>query len=239
MKKVTPRVAEIALALPMNKNLDYQVPPSLEGSIEVGSRVLVPLGKRKISGYVIKLKTSSTIEGIKPIEALLDPFPLFTSFDLHFFKWIASYYFYPLGGVIKNALPPGLNVKTRRLFSLTSQGKRALRSETISEQGKHLLLHLANKNLVSLRTLRTSQKQEDFSSLISSFLQKGYVHMTEDQRSQSVKPKREKTFQINENTLSKCSLSDLKHLLRKAPRQFQILAGNKLFSRSLSKTFSQ
>ena len=223
MKKVTPRVAEIALALPMNKNLDYQVPPSLEGSIKVGSRVLVPLGRKKITGYVIKLKTSSTIEGIKPIEALLDPFPLFTSFDLDFFKWIASYYFYPLGGVIKNALPPGLNVKTRRLFSLTSQGKRALSSETISEQEKHLLLHLANKNLVSLQTIRTSLKQEDLSSLISSFLQKGYVHMTEDQGSQGVKPKREKTFQINENTLSNYSLSDLKHLRRKAPRQFQIL----------------
>jgi len=220
---VAPLIAEIALAQAVHKILDYQIPPSLQGPIKVGIRVLVPVGKRKLTGYVVKLKTSSTIKGIKPIEALLDPFPCFTSFDLDFFKWIASYYFYPLGGVIKHALPPGLNVKTRSLISLTAQGEKALGSNALSEQEEHLLSHVANKNTVSLKTLGSSLKQEAFSSLISSFLQKGYVQMTQDEGSQRVKAKREKTFQINENSLSNYSLSDLKHLLRKAPRQFQIL----------------
>jgi len=220
---MTPRIAEIALPLPVHKTLDYQIPPSLEGSISVGSRVLVPLAKRRATGYVIEVKSSSAIEGIKPIEAVLDPFPLFSSGDLEFLKWIASYYFYPLGGVIKYALPPGLNVKTRRLVSLTAAGEKALRTESLSEQQKQLLSLLANRKKVPLGSLRTKWQEDDGSMVISSLLQKGYVHITKDEHPQRVRPRSEKILQINETTLSQCSLSDLKHLLRKAPRQFQIL----------------
>jgi len=220
---MTSRIAEIALALPVPKSLDYQIPPSLEGSINVGSRVLVPLANRRETGYVIGFKSAPPVEGIKSIEAVLDPSPLFSSFDLDFFKWVASYYFYPLGGVIKHALPPGLNVKTRSVLSLTAQGERALGSEAISGEERHFLSLLANKKGLSIKSLRTTRKQDDFSVLMSSLIQKGYVQVTKDERSHHVRPKREKMLRINEYTLSRFSFSDLKHLRRSAPRQFQIL----------------
>ena len=223
MKKVELLFAEVALALPVNKNLDYEVLPPLQPSIRVGSRVLVPLEKRKTIGYVVELKKSSFIEGIKPIEAILDPFPLFSPADLNFFTWIASYYFYPLGGVIKNALPPGINVNSNRSLSLTPQGKEALNNKTLSQPEKHILLNLVGKRRVSLNTLTTSLKSDKTPPIILSLVQKGYVTMTRGESPRVVKPRKEKILQVKEEALSNLSLSDLKRLLSKAPRQFQVL----------------
>ncbi|MBW1679707.1 MAG: hypothetical protein JRJ08_06150 [Deltaproteobacteria bacterium] len=174
METVEPLFAEVALAIPVNKNLNYQIPPRLRESIEVGSGVLVPLGKRKVTGYVLALKTSSQVEGIKPIEEILDPLPLFDSSDLNFFKWIAAYYFCSLGGVIKNALPPGINIKTNKHLSLFPQGKEALSDQTLPQPEKQILLNLVGKRQVVLKSLMRSLKHEKFSPLISSLLQKGF-----------------------------------------------------------------
>jgi primosomal protein N' (replication factor Y) len=223
MKKADPLFAEVALAIPMNKSLDYQVPPTLKEVIEVGIRVLVPLEKRKVTGYILKLKTSSDIENTKYIEEILEPFPLFNPTDLNFYKWIASYYFCPLGYVIKNALPPGINVKTLKHLSLTSKGKKALNDKTLSQPEKNLLSILAEKRKITLKSLRKSFKYERVFALISSPLHKEYVTMTQCKSFLEIKPQKEKVFQVNEDALSRLSLSELKRVKRKSPRQFHIL----------------
>ena len=47
---------------------------------------------------------------IKAILDVLDTERLFTEDMIPFFRWIADYYIYPLGEVIKGALPGGLNL---------------------------------------------------------------------------------------------------------------------------------
>lgn len=103
-------IAEVVVPLPLNKSLDYLIPPEFYPMIAVGMRVLVPLEKRKVTGYIIGLKDFSSIENLKSIEKVLDPYPLFGPMDLSFFKWIANYYFSSLGEVIKCALPAGINI---------------------------------------------------------------------------------------------------------------------------------
>ncbi|MCD6352758.1 MAG: primosomal protein N' [Proteobacteria bacterium] len=223
MQKNEPLIAEAALTVPVKRNLHYQIPSPLRKNIEVGSRLLVPLGKRRVTAYVVALKSSSDIKNIKPIEEVLDPFPSFSLSDLNFFKWAASYYCCSLGEVIKNALPPGINAKTDRSVAITSNGQKSLTDKNLSPRERMVLLTLAKKRAVRFQSLAVIFKPKKISSLTSSLLRKEYITITQRQSSQTVNPLKEKVFQVNEKELSNLSLSEWKRMIKKAPRQFSML----------------
>ena len=54
----------------VDKIFDYFVPSSMESSIRVGVRVLVPFGRRTIEGFVLEIKSSSTLELKEVIEVI-------------------------------------------------------------------------------------------------------------------------------------------------------------------------
>ncbi|MCJ7664256.1 MAG: primosomal protein N', partial [Desulfobacterales bacterium] len=105
--------AEVVIALPLDKTFHYAIPSQLRTICEVGKRVLVPLGKRQVTGYVLgtcsDLPPNIKNKDIKEIIDCLDEAPLFDQGMLQFFRWVADYYLAPLGQVIKTALPPGIN----------------------------------------------------------------------------------------------------------------------------------
>ncbi|HHO47166.1 MAG TPA: primosomal protein N' [Desulfobacteraceae bacterium] len=124
---------EVAVVAPIRKTLTYAQPDGREGEpgILPGQRVLVPLGRRLVTGYVLAAvdATEAGAAGhkIKPIAELLDPAPLYPPGLIPFFRWIADYYHHPLGEVIRTALPGGLNAGSGRTIFLTEQGGKELR----------------------------------------------------------------------------------------------------------------
>ena len=195
----------------------------LRDVVAVGSRVLVPLERRKVTGYVVAVKDSSDIENIKPIEEVLDLLPLFGPSDLIFFKWISSYYFSPLGEVIKTALPSGINVKTNHYLSLTPQGKERLQDSTLSPAEKEILSGLAERHKIGLQTFKRTLKDKKAFSLLSLLIKNGLISLSQSPGSRIVKPREEKFFRVNEDQVSQFSFSGLKQMLKKAPRQLQVL----------------
>ncbi len=119
---------EVAVAAPLDTSLTYLQPEGISTAIPAGIRVLVPLGNRLVTGYVLGMagKADDNDFVIKPIADLLDPDPLFPAHLIPFFRWIASYYHYPPGEVIKTALPGGLVVRSGREIELTEAGKGML-----------------------------------------------------------------------------------------------------------------
>lgn len=122
--------AEIAIPLPVEKTFHYAIPPQLRPLCEVGVRVLVPLGRRQVTGYVLAqtphLPPHITDRDIKAIIDCLDEAPLFDEGMLRFFRWVADYYLAPLGQVIKTALPPGINWESSYHCLLTPEGTQAI-----------------------------------------------------------------------------------------------------------------
>jgi primosomal protein N' (replication factor Y) len=104
---------EVAVPLPVDRTFHYSVPESLRSSILPGVRVLVPFGRRKVTGYVLGSASAPAGE-LKDVIEVLDAEPLFTTRELAFYRWIADYYLYALGEVIKTALPTGINIESRR-----------------------------------------------------------------------------------------------------------------------------
>jgi primosomal protein N' (replication factor Y) len=125
---------EVVLSLPLNKHLHYRVPEHLKSSVETGKRVLVPLGRRKVTGYVVGVAQKPEMIEVKDVFDVPDDQPLFTAHHLSFYQWISDYYFFPLGRVIKTALPANLNLESKQVISLTDKGK----GERISHPEKQL-----------------------------------------------------------------------------------------------------
>ena len=69
---------EVAVAAPLDRTLTYLAPPGCERKLVPGLRVLVPLGRRKITGYILSIQDATLAEQqLKPIYEVLDNAPLF------------------------------------------------------------------------------------------------------------------------------------------------------------------
>jgi primosomal protein N' (replication factor Y) len=101
---------QVAVCLPVSGTFTYSVSGPLTGEAEACKRVLVPFSKRKIIGYILRIIPAEDRKGIRDILSVIDPHPLFPQDMVEFFEWLSSYYHYPIGMVIKSALPAGLNV---------------------------------------------------------------------------------------------------------------------------------
>jgi primosomal protein N' (replication factor Y) len=95
----------IAVSAPVREPFSYAVPEGLRSLVRIGSRVLVPFNRRRITGYVLEEIPETPDLTLKEIEDVLDPKPLFHPQMVPFFKWIADYYRHPLGMVIHSSLP--------------------------------------------------------------------------------------------------------------------------------------
>lgn len=119
-----PEFAEVALLTQAVKApLTYRVPPELEGRVQAGAIVAVPLQTRWTSGVVVALTdveaTHPSTEDIRPIKALLDDAPALTPAQLALAHWIAAEYAAPLGRCCALMVPPGFTPRSAAVYRLT------------------------------------------------------------------------------------------------------------------------
>jgi len=140
---------EVAVAAPLEQTLTYCLPKITEFDAcydpnnYIGRRVLVSLGKRKVTGYVLEVLPiiEKTSYKIKEISRFLDEYPLFHENMVSFYRWLANYYHYPLGLVIKTALPGGLAPKNvKKLILKTTPDQFESFFEDIPSWGRKISL---------------------------------------------------------------------------------------------------
>ena len=112
------RYIEVAISLPVYQTYTYSVPESFADFLATGKRVLVPFGRRRVTGYVFGQSGPVDKKEIKSILDVLDDQPLFPPSMVPLFRWIADYYKYPVGEAVKTALPGGLNVHDHAVVAL-------------------------------------------------------------------------------------------------------------------------
>jgi primosomal protein N' (replication factor Y) len=98
----------VALAVPLAKLFEYALPQDMP--LQVGDRVVVPLGARQQIGVVLETQAESALapERMKPIAAVRDDAPRLSAEWLELMRFLSSYYQRPLGETIVSALPPRL-----------------------------------------------------------------------------------------------------------------------------------
>jgi primosomal protein N' (replication factor Y) len=98
-------IARVTLEIALRKEFDYSIPPALSEQIEVGTRVQVPFGPRKVLGCVTGLAEESAHAGLKPILKVIGAQTLVTPKVLKLARWIADYYCCAPEVALKSVLP--------------------------------------------------------------------------------------------------------------------------------------
>ena len=147
---------DVILPLPLEGTFTYSVPESMVIQVQMGVRVLVPLGRSKTyTAMVMRLHSEQPEFETRPIIQVIDAEPVLTERQMRLWQWISTYYISPIGDVFKAALPAGLKAeenyrpKTVRCVTLPAN----LRSEAS--------LHLALNILA-----RAKKQQETFSTYL-------------------------------------------------------------------------
>jgi primosomal protein N' (replication factor Y) len=98
-------IARVTLELALRKEFDYLIPPELTSLIEVGTRVQVPFGPRKVLGCVTGLAEQSDVPRLKPILKVIGAQSLVTPEVIRLARWMAEYYCCPPETALKSVLP--------------------------------------------------------------------------------------------------------------------------------------
>ncbi|MGA6926018.1 MAG: primosomal protein N', partial [Desulfosarcina sp.] len=126
------QIVAVAVALPVQGTFSYSIPAPLAVQACTGKRVLVPFGRRTVTGYLMGTDRAADQRETRHILDVLDEKPLFPPAMIPFFQWTAAYYMHPLGLVINTALPAGLNLHDIAVLSISIAGLDAVASPHLS-----------------------------------------------------------------------------------------------------------
>src|SRR5271170_2420720 len=101
-------IARVSLEIALRKEFDYLIPVELVGQVEVGTRVQVPFGARKIFGTVTALAEESAHTNLKPILKIIGAQSLVTPKVLKLARWIGEYYCCAPETALKSVLPEAI-----------------------------------------------------------------------------------------------------------------------------------
>ena len=96
---------KVALNLPLNQSFSYKVPSELSLRVKIGTRVIVPFGRRILGGFVVgEIKRGEGGSRLREIIRVLDDFLLGDNF-LKLGRWISEYYYCSLGQALHSIFP--------------------------------------------------------------------------------------------------------------------------------------
>jgi primosomal protein N' (replication factor Y) len=98
-------IARVSLEIALRREFDYAIPPELADKVDVGSRVQVPFGPRKVLGVVTAVAEESAHANLKPILKIIGAQTLVTPKVLKLARWIADYYCCAPEIALKSVLP--------------------------------------------------------------------------------------------------------------------------------------
>ena len=109
--------ADVIIPLAVRETYTYRVPAALLPGIQVGIRVEVAFGKKKLyAGLVINLHHAPPSYTVKPILSLLDVFPIISEKQIKLWTWLSDYYACGLGEVMHAALPSALKLSSETII---------------------------------------------------------------------------------------------------------------------------
>lgn len=171
---------DVAVSLPAWKTYTYAVPGDMADLVAVGKRVLVPFQNRRVTGYILSgdhTPPEDPAIQVKHVLDILDDSPLFHRSHIPFFLWISTYYMFPIGEVIKSALPGGITVQDTVHVGITAAGEEALSQNRLNPLD-HKVLTLLGQGEKTAATLIRSCDPPIPQSVISRLARKNLVTLT-------------------------------------------------------------
>ncbi|MCC6276852.1 MAG: primosomal protein N' [Oligoflexia bacterium] len=108
-------LVQVAVDAPIGHLFTYKVPDHLKTELTPGTKVIVPFGRRQLTGVALNRAQdvdSKTLEKLKPISEIYSE-PRLGQIHQQWLTWLAHYYLHPIGQVFGLAFAPGPEKRKR------------------------------------------------------------------------------------------------------------------------------
>ena len=176
---------DVAVPLGVRRTFAYSVPPHLQSQMAPGIRVLVPFGRKTLTGVVVALLRESPTGNfeIRAIKDALDRLPLIPAALVETARWVADRYFTPAGEILRSMLPAGAQVSGAERIRVTPGTERLLAGGlypgSVQRQERLLLDTLYRHGPLTVRQLEKNSGQSELNHWIQSLAVAGWVRIEE------------------------------------------------------------
>ncbi len=174
---------DVAVPVGVRKTFAYSVPPDCRDRIAAGMRVIVPFGRKLVTGYVVGFADSSEVRGLRmrAVQELIDPEPAVPAPLVETALWVARYYFAPPGEVFRALFPAGTEVSGSRQVLLTPKAatllRGGLRPPGLRPQENALLDLLDQGKAMTVRELADRSGMRNVEAWLESLAARQFVQM--------------------------------------------------------------
>ncbi|HET8674606.1 MAG TPA: primosomal protein N' [Blastocatellia bacterium] len=233
--------AEVAVPVYINRTFTYHLPGDMLRRARVGCRVVVPFGKKFLTGFVVALHDEQGGElaqsEIKDVEELVDEAPIIARDIMELTRWMSDYYYAPWGECLRTALPAGAAVATEQQLQITDAGRAALAQVSAGfnwSSSKHQALELlASHGALSSRELERQLSRPRATALIRQLERAGFVTVSEKIGDSRLRPKLQNAVRLSEISNLKFEISELTPPQRRVIDSLQSAASEVGFSQLL------
>jgi primosomal protein N' (replication factor Y) len=174
---------EVAIPLGIRQTFSYSVPAPLIAKIKPGARVLVPFGRKLLTGFVVSTSAEQPPAGftIRPVRDILDREPAVSPELIETALWVAKYYFAPPGEVFRALFPAGHEVTgservrlSGRAMSLMAGG---LRPGGLRREAEQILDALFRQGPASIKRLAAEAGIRSAAAWVESLVLGGWAEI--------------------------------------------------------------
>lgn len=211
---------EVILPLPLAGTFTYRVPRDVEYEVEVGKRVVVQFGKRKLyTGIICDVHDRPPQHyQAKYLEELLEDMPVVNPYQIDFWRWMSQYYMCHLGEVMNAAIPSGLK--------LSSESRLAIHPDYTGEleglEGEELdvLEALIRNTFLTMDDIAQLVRKTHVHRIVRFLTQQGVVVQYEELQ-EKFRPKKQIVYRMAEWLSDKEKLEEVFDALKRAPKQLE------------------
>lgn len=171
MNELQIRFAEVIVdvhARDVDRLFHYGIPKSMEASVQVGSRVIVPFGPRRLEGYVVGFSSVADVKKVRDIVQVLDEQPMLTEELVQLADWMAYRYLASKAASVQALLPAGIRAKTSvRLIAVDDK------AAGLSDREQQVLSHIVSQTHVFKDKL--IKEQPAWKASLQKLVQRGIV----------------------------------------------------------------
>ncbi len=179
-----PECADVAVPLGVRKTFAYAVPAEFKKSISPGARVLVPFGRKLLTGVVVAYPVEPPAGfRIRPIRDLLDARPVVPADLVQTAMWVARHYFTAPGEVFRALFPSGIEVTGEERIKLSGRCATllsgGLRPTGLSPQEAALLEIISAEGAISTKDLKSRSRIRGVERWIGSLAEGKWIEVEE------------------------------------------------------------
>jgi primosomal protein N' (replication factor Y) len=186
---------EIAVNVPNVAGVfHYHLPDEMEGQVQPGHLVVVPFGRQRVQGLVLRQVQHPAVAQTRPVQELVDDQPVLTLPMLKLAEELGRTTLAPLAACVDLMLPPGLSQQSETLYQLRTRPDGDLKG--LSPTQKRLVSLLQKRGALRTRQLERALPRHAWQKAARKLVRSGWISTQIVLPEPTTRPKMVRTVQL-------------------------------------------